>query len=49
MIDPAILICQPIVDLVAPRMIALPLCFGKGRRYRASGKRERNDESNGFD
>jgi len=49
MIDPAVLICQPIVDLVAPRMIALPLCFGKGRGYSASGKRERNNESNGFD
>jgi len=48
MIDPAILICQPIVDLVAPRMIALPLCFGKGRGYNASGKHERNNESNGF-
>jgi hypothetical protein len=36
MIDPSVLIRQPVIDLVAPRMIALPLCFGKGRRYSAS-------------
>jgi hypothetical protein len=47
-IDPAVLIRQPIVDLVAPRVIAFPLCFGKGCGYSASDKRERNNESNDF-
>jgi hypothetical protein len=49
MIDPSVLIRQPVIDLVAPRVIALPLCFGKGRGHGAPSQRERNNESNGFD
>ncbi len=35
MIDPSVLIRQPVIDLVAPRVIAFPLCFGKGRGHGA--------------
>jgi hypothetical protein len=47
-IDPAVLIRQPVVDLIASRMIPFPLCFGEGRGHGASDKRKRNNENSGF-
>ena len=45
-VDPAVLVCKPVIDLIAARVIALPLGLSKSSRYRAADERERNNESN---
>ena len=44
-VDPTILVRQPIVDLIATGMIAFPLRLGKRRGHHTADRCERNDES----
>jgi hypothetical protein len=44
-VDPAVLVCKPVIDLIAPRVIALPLRLGKSSRHGGTGDGERNNES----
>jgi hypothetical protein len=48
-IDPVVLVCKPVVDLIAARVIALPLGFGEGSRHGAADNSERKNENNGFE
>jgi hypothetical protein len=43
-----VLIGKPVIDLIAARMIAFPLRFGKGGRHGAADNGKRNNESNGL-
>ncbi|HEY4738841.1 MAG TPA: hypothetical protein VIH63_15745 [Xanthobacteraceae bacterium] len=45
-VDPAVLVCKPVIDLIAARVIALPLGLSKSSRYRAADESERNNECN---
>ena len=45
-VDPAVLVCKPVIDLIAARVIALPLRLSKSSRHRAADEGERNDKSN---
>jgi hypothetical protein len=44
-VDSAVLVCKPVIDLIAPRVIALPLRLGKSSRHGGTGDGERNNES----
>lgn len=48
-IDAAVLICEAVVNLIATRMIAFPLCLGKGGGDHATDHCKRNDQSDSFE
>jgi len=41
-VDPAVLVCKPVIDLIAARVVALPLRLGKSSRHRGADNGERN-------
>jgi hypothetical protein len=45
-VDPAVLVGEPVIDLIAPRVAALPLRLGKSSRHGSADDGERNNESN---